>query len=105
MIATRRLEYDSDTPHTSKTAAVHVLPMMFVVEHFSADVLRRARYVPPRLPVNTESDARALNNLMMRAEHQYLGGFHKHRPRCTAESLERRHEVCHADCGAHRSQA
>lgn len=46
-----------------------------VTEHFSVDVLRRSRKVPPRIPVDFAEDGVVLNHLMTRVEQKFQGGF------------------------------
>lgn len=88
IVVTRRPDYDLDTPRSSNTDAEHLLPLTPVAEHFPVDVLRRVGNVPTIILVDPAEDDRVLNSLMPRAQHQSPGGFHQHRPRHTAESLE-----------------
>lgn len=74
IVAARHLYYDPDTPCSSHTAAVCVLLLILGAEHYSVDVLRSARNVLARLPVDPAEDGRELSNLTMRAEHQFPVG-------------------------------
>lgn len=69
IVATTYLDYDSEAPRSSNTAVVHMLRLTPVAEHLPVDVIRRARNVPPRLPVDPAEDGEVLNNIMTRARH------------------------------------
>lgn len=87
-VATRRLVYNPDIPRSSNIAAVHMLPLIAMAEHYSADVMRRVRNVPPRLHVDPGEDDKVINNLMTRAEHQLPSGLHRNWPGHTIEAWE-----------------
>lgn len=78
---------------------MHAFSITPVAEHYSVDVLRRARNVPPRLPLEAAEDGRVLNYLVTRAEHQCSSGFHQNEPGHAAESLKEGMKIIGAQGG------